>query len=1043
MTEVFEASSVAWPVWASAATPKDIQKRKPLFDFFCHWMAKNVPSLWSGQSEPGYTQEILENQLSNLLGTESELTTHRVLANWWDLLVAEGHRLKLWRVRPGSQRVKLAPERPAFVRRDFQLLARLRLLEEAFLDRVSGVLESTNLYDAFLLSAILNGGVLSFERVVGLLTLRADTVQVMNGALWATLALPVAGSAKASRLVRWYPDVLTSTLLIRCLNEGCVPSDVSTPLERKEVWARLQAANEHLQIRPWDDGLNDLLRAARVSTALNVPGFVAAFLADDLESHSLPEAVIRRIGGWELPVEKATSDEAQRPGGDNSAPIRLDVSFQPDLPRKSQMLVARNVCKLLGNKRGAIERLKEVLKENEGGLWPITHALISWTIWRLEPGCPSGVIKASSAETYFRTLALHLIYEAEDLDLLDLEVDDFETLYERAAERVDTEARRAYFWGRLRDFHDFMFRCGAPDVDLRELDGWVSTGAVKVSANLVTENEFQRFKEGLNAETDRDAGTMVFLAGMLAYRAGLRRRETQMLRIQDIHPGPEPFLLIRPSRLASLKSNSSKRRIPLRPLLPVDELAALMAFYERKKEQVGSELGLLFADPSAPWTPISYSRLIDPVTALFAAVAGQVGVAFRFHHLRHSFANWIFIALLVMDEPDLLEGRPPFLDSQLLATERRQLLRECFFPMIAGEVPFPDRRHLYQVAALMGHLSPTTTCQSYFHLLDWLSGRYLDLALGHRFQGLGAPDLGRICGLSGSMPYKGSYRDLASSPSGFMRHYIGVHGRTCEAKTAALRAPEKLPSLSELIKPTLPKPALMVTLLRRHFSGAKLEKLEQTFAVSAKAIEAAARAYRRMYAKQSVQTQKLHFDLPHPPRTKKEQREYFRILEHVSEAAAKPDNRLALSALAEALIQRTGPRTGRIYFGTEGREVASILKGVLLLGVAATELTLVVRRPPAELGMDPDYVSSAINLAHSLGVSTGAEVLTWETREMKGPLLRLDVRDSQPLRSEVGQHWEGRVRGLNHAAAWIRFVENLAPVTWGAPQETAGCAGST
>lgn len=52
MTEAVGASSVGWPVWASAATPKDIQKRKPLFDFFCHWMAKNVPSLWSGQSEP-------------------------------------------------------------------------------------------------------------------------------------------------------------------------------------------------------------------------------------------------------------------------------------------------------------------------------------------------------------------------------------------------------------------------------------------------------------------------------------------------------------------------------------------------------------------------------------------------------------------------------------------------------------------------------------------------------------------------------------------------------------------------------------------------------------------------------------------------------------------------------------------------------------------------------------------------------------------------------------------------------------------------------
>jgi integrase len=1025
MTEVFEASSVGWPVWASAATPKDIQKRKPLFDFFCHWMAKNVPSLWSGQSEPGYTQEILENQLSNLLGTESELTTHRVLANWWDLLVAEGHRLKLWRVRPGSQRVKLAPERPAFVRRDFQLLARLRPLEEAFLDRVSGALESTNLYDAFLLSAILNGGVLSFERVGGLLTLRADTVQVMNGALWATLALPVAGSAKASRPVRWYPDALTSTLLIRCLNEGSFPADVSTPPERKAVWARLQAASEHLQLRPWDDGLNDLLRAARVSTALNVPGFVAAFLADDLESHSLPDAVVGRIGGWELPAKEAPSDDAQRPALDDSVPIRLDVSFQPDLPRKSQMVVARDVCKALGENDRVIECLKKILKKNEGGLWPITHALISWTIWRLEPGCPSGAIKASSAETYFRTLALHLVYEAEDIDLLDLEVDDFETLYERAAERVDTEARRAYFWGRLRDFHDFMFRCGAPDVDLRELDGWVSMGAIRVSANLVTENEFGRFKESLNAETDRDAGTMVFLAGMLAYRTGLRRRETQMLRIQDIHPGSEPFLLIRPSRLASLKTNSSKRRIPLRPLLPGDELEALLTFRARRIDQIGSEAGLLFADPSAPWTPLPYGRLIDPVTALFAAITGQVGLPFRFHHLRHSFANWIFIALLAMDEPELLARRLPFLDSHLLSVDRLRLLRECFFPRSAGAESFPDRRHLYQVAALMGHLSPTTTCQSYLHLLDWQSGRYLDLALDHRLQELGAPKLGRLCGLSGSMPYKGLYRDLASSPTGFMRHYVAVHGRAHELKNAPVGEPEKLPRLRELIKSSLPRPAVMVTLLRRHFSGATFEKLEQTFAVSASAIEAAANAYQHMYAKQSVQTPKLHFKFPRPPRTRSDQREYFRILGHAVNSAAKPQNRPALIAVAEALIQRTGPRTGQIYFGTKGRDVELILKGLVLLGIDGSEMMLVVRRP-AELADSPDYIVRATELAKSMGISTAVESLKWGKREMKSVLLRLDVKDTSRVVEEKALHWEGRVRGLNHAAAWIRMVESLA-----------------
>jgi hypothetical protein len=53
MTEVVEAPSVGWPAWAIAAAPQDLKKRRPLFGRFGDWVAKNVPSLWGGQPEPG------------------------------------------------------------------------------------------------------------------------------------------------------------------------------------------------------------------------------------------------------------------------------------------------------------------------------------------------------------------------------------------------------------------------------------------------------------------------------------------------------------------------------------------------------------------------------------------------------------------------------------------------------------------------------------------------------------------------------------------------------------------------------------------------------------------------------------------------------------------------------------------------------------------------------------------------------------------------------------------------------------------------------
>ncbi len=475
-------------------------------------MAKNVPPLWSGTADASYTPEYLETQLSNLLSTESDITTHRIFANWWDILLSEGFRLKRWNARPGSQRVRLPPESPAFVRRDFQLLASLRGLENAWLNRVCGALDPEKLYDAFLVSAVLNGGVLSTARLAGLLDLRIESIQETDGLLWATLNLNSARS-ESGRPVRWFPDALTATILIRTLNHHSLPEPPKKKIDSAAARARLQLACENLRLPAWNERLDDLLRAARVSTALNVPGFVAAYLADDIECHSLPEAVFQRVCGWEQAGIAPTPDTPSPAIPEERTPLRLEASFDPNLPRDSQMSVARNVYNALNKKHGAIERLKAILVENQHRLWPITHALINWTIWRLEPGCPLGVIKASSAETYFRTLAVHLIYEAEDLEVLDLDVDDFETLYELAGKRILTETRRPYFWARLRDFHYFLYLCGAPDIDFHELDGWTASGPVRVSANLVTEREFQRFKGALAIEVCRDAGTMVFLAG--------------------------------------------------------------------------------------------------------------------------------------------------------------------------------------------------------------------------------------------------------------------------------------------------------------------------------------------------------------------------------------------------------------------------------------------------------------------------------------------------------------------------------------------------
>lgn len=61
-------------------------------------------------------------------------------------------------------------------------------------------------------------------------------------------------------------------------------------------------------------------------------------------------------------------------------------------------------------------------------------------------------------------------------------------MYELAAARIRSPKEVAVFWARARSLQDFFQICGAPEIDLSELDGYRGPGATRVSANLVSES---------------------------------------------------------------------------------------------------------------------------------------------------------------------------------------------------------------------------------------------------------------------------------------------------------------------------------------------------------------------------------------------------------------------------------------------------------------------------------------------------------------------------------------------------------------------------
>lgn len=1040
-TESRNVEEGVWPTWAADRKPLFPARNNELFTEFAAWMDQHAKDIWTGKLGLELPTEAHQKLRGGLLNTARNSGERRILAHWWDTLIATGNRTSIWKIPYLANETILPLVAPVFVHRDFHLLQQCRTIEEGLIRLISQGLEQRQLKDAALCSAVFFGGIASAERLAALCKLTSEDLDGHQMLMWAMLKIPQG--KKSMRTVRWYPDSLTGALMTRSRETGVWSGRLEDAVG---VTGLINALCRLGFVTPRNDRFgHELLRAVQVALSLDHMGVVAAYLSDRFVSHSLPDSILHRIARWKIPGEadKAPGSDFQTISAGDEIHVRAP-EFKPGVNSSNQHKITTRVSAILRQGKQAYANLDLLQKEQGEEMWPVTFYLVEWAKWRIKPGTGAQGIRPISVLRYFQPLVRAFVYEAESEDLFSLDVEDFETLYELTTANVKGDEERSRVWITLRSFHDFLFLGGAPDINFRELDGYTSEHSPgNVSANLITEAEFGKFKtiffnEG--QDNNSSAHRRVFFAAMLGFRAGLRRREVQMLRMRDYHPGPEPYLLVRPSKFATLKSNSSNRRIPLKALLPPDELPAFVAYMEQRNAVWTGQTVFAFADLHAPDTPPPQARLIDPVTEAFQHICGKGRNNFCFHHLRHSFSNWLFLSLLSSDQPELLNERAHFLDSDLLQGKHIQTIRDSLFPRLAGTPASPDRRHLYQVAALMGHLSPITTLQNYLHLLDWIAMRSLDIALDAKLADLGLPSLGKICGLSPSAPYKRPYSDLAGNPTRFFREFIRVHGELAKEHVQARVGLDKdlLNVVESLNTSTPPDVRLVIKLVACRMGQNDSYSLAKTFSVSAQAIDEAHSAYLRLYAKQSVRHPKTTMIRPAVPRTMQNRIDFWQVIEATERAYKKEENRKFLTLAAECLIRRNGPRTGNLYFGKRVKDAPAIVRGILLMGITPAQAKVVIRHVSADIHLDQTLASTVKEIRES-GIEVIQEPLDWTIRNKKSDRMRLDVDVYNAHTDGIRVRSEGRVRGLNYAAMWILLassIEEHRHVTGGFCQST-------
>ncbi len=647
-----------------------------------------------------------------------------------------------------------------------------------------------------------------------------------------------------------------------------------------------------------------------------------------------------------------------------------------------------------------------------------------------------------------------------------MEVEDWESLYELAAERVKGINEQAFYWSCIKSFSTYMTFYGAPEITLEELDGYTAAVDATVSANLVGEREFQTFRvamldrgpafldadkqELVTSDQGQDQDkkyldtpqVQVFLAAVLGYRCGLRRREVQMLWAHDIFPGDQAVLHVRASSLARLKSRSAYRRIPLDALVPADELKVLLDYLERRKEQLNKHQALFFSRIDMPQVPLSDQFLFRPITEAFQRIRGIDGLPFRFHHLRHSFANWLLIALLAADNSALLDSTDPLVASGPLDLKRVAAIKNAFFPRMLGAGPAATRKNLYLVSALLGHLSPETSLRHYIHLLDWLAGREVDIALATTLVGSSPKDLGNGCGLSASMPYKPPYDTLLEHPVVFMRQYVRQY---CLSELREVPLGQTPPvDLTDIVRgigiAPPPGPSRMMLMLGRLLQQTPEEgwkrgsvtadpvvssKLERDHSVSRIVLKALLDNYLKLYAKQSMQVAKSSLEMPAPPRTEVDSVEFWRILDAASSAFSSLSKRESMVLAAEFLVERNGPRSGNVYFGKRWALAPSVVEGLIAMGLDPAMLTLDLR----VADMDAERTHELEGIAQQIGkrgVALETNGLDWEKRQSTGATMRLRITPRKDAMSDAKlSRMVGRIRGLNYAALWVLFASAL------------------
>lgn len=586
------------------------------------------------------------------------------------------------------------------------------------------------------LSAALYGGLISIEGLYALIfNAPKGPISIRNQSAWS-LDLTLNGYYYAEPRV-WYPDLLTETLLLNKKLETLEKSTGNKKDMAKKISSFVQALlsnlpkDVHQSLSLKRQKFEKYLDIMAVGYDIYIPPFITRYAQGGLVSHSLKSSALSRIAGHQIQLDLESAFDS------NWAPTDQDLKY-------TTKETSSNICSEISEEsqaqnwswiKGKIihdnstdqlaKSLESLMNSKDSKMSHIQKLVIMWGITLSKNGSSSFVnLRPGRIKTMISSIGSRLCPLMQERDITLYYAEELEGLYEDLLGTVSSQSLKRKLANILARFQSYLEREHYVDeIDSREVFG-VQNSPIPVDANIILIDEYHHILTTLEdiseLELAPDLNIVVRLIFILGYRCGLRRSEGLKLRLDDIQGDDDLYLLIRPQKDRTLKTNNAKRVFKLDQFLDENELVLLKSWLQKRRDAYDhkeSNSPFLFYLTGNNTPCIDGDSVFPIIHSVMRAVCRDNSL--RYHHLRHSFATLLLLKLMLNDKSSLsiFEAYP---QTQKWIRNSEELKKHLFGTLTS------TKKSLYALSMLMGHASPETTLEHYSHLLDYMARELIE-----------------------------------------------------------------------------------------------------------------------------------------------------------------------------------------------------------------------------------------------------------------------------------------------------------------------------